>query len=280
VPFAIVGLWLAAGAAPATAEVYRWTDAQGALHFTQNLEQVPRDQRAAARRRAEAAQTPESADRLQTYATPASAQPAPTSSARSRTLRIPFERQGTLMRVHVTLNDTLRVPFFVDTGASGISVPESVASELGLLHGPGLGSTLVRTANGLVSRSLVRLDSIEVGGARVEGLEATVNPSMDIGLLGGSFFNNFIYRVDAAEQVISLQANDGIRGGVGADQWRERFLALREPIARLSAYLDEAEISREGRRRELEGRLASLERSLEQLELEANRAGVPASWRE
>jgi clan AA aspartic protease (TIGR02281 family) len=276
----VVCLLVCGGAAPAAGEVYRWTDAQGRLHFSQHLEQVPREQRPAARETARAESKSGSADRIQTFEAPV--RPASISRATfgRRTLRIPFERDGTLMRVHVQLNDSLRVPFLVDTGASGISIPASVAGQLGLLGGPKLGSMVVRTANGLVTRSVVRLDSVEVGGARVEGLEATVNPSMSVGLLGGTFFNNFIYRVDAAEQVITLQANDGIRGGIGAEQWRERFRAIREPMARLNAYLEETEISRDARRRHLEGRIASLEHSLESLELEANRASVPASWRE
>jgi clan AA aspartic protease (TIGR02281 family) len=268
------------GAAPATAEVYRWTDAEGRLHFSQHLDQVPREQRPAAREAARLDARPESADRFQTFEAPVRPTSASGSTFGKRSLRIPFEREGTLMRVHVQLNDALRVPFLIDTGASGISIPASVAGQLGLLGGDNLGSRLVRTANGLVTRSVVRLDAVEVGGARVEGLDATVNPSMSVGLLGGTFFNNFIYRVDAAEQVITLQANDGIRGGVGAEQWRERFRAIREPIDRLNAYLEETEISGDARRRHLEERLASLEQSLEALELEANRATVPASWRD
>jgi clan AA aspartic protease (TIGR02281 family) len=265
---------------PAKGEVYRWTDSQGRLHFTQNLDQVPRERRPAAREAARSASQRTSTSRFQTFEAPARESFASAPAFRKRTLRIPFERQGTLMRVQVQLNDSLQVPFLIDTGASGISIPESVAGQLGLLRRNGLGSILVRTANGVVSRSVVRLDSVEVGGARVEDLEATVNPSMGIGLLGGSFFNNFIYRVDAAEQVITLEANDGIRGGIDAEQWRDRFRSIREPIARLSAYLEDTEISREGRRNELEGRLASLEHSLEALEIQANRVGVPASWRD
>ena len=39
-------LWLAAS--PGAAQIYRWTDANGALHFTQDLTEVPADQREAA----------------------------------------------------------------------------------------------------------------------------------------------------------------------------------------------------------------------------------------
>jgi TPP-dependent pyruvate/acetoin dehydrogenase alpha subunit len=119
-----------------------------------------------------------------------------------------------------------------------------------------------------------------VGGARVEGLHATVNPAMQVGLLGGSFFNNFVYRVDAAEGVITLEPNDRIRGGLDAQSWRARFRAVRDPLERLEAYLREREISRAGERQRLEQRRAELRESLARLEDEANRFDVPVAWRE
>jgi len=39
------------GAAPASAEIYRWTDAQGREHFTMDLHRVPSEHRAEAERR-------------------------------------------------------------------------------------------------------------------------------------------------------------------------------------------------------------------------------------
>ena len=54
----------------------------------------------------------------------------------------------------------------------------------------------------------------------MEGLNATINPAMEVGLLGGDFFNNFVYRVDAAASVITLVPNDRMRGGLGpGGQW-------------------------------------------------------------
>jgi clan AA aspartic protease (TIGR02281 family) len=184
------------------------------------------------------------------------------------------------MVVDVVLNDQLRVPFYVDTGASGISLPQTVADRLGIRVDSETRFVHVRTANGVASRPVVTLESVQLAGARVEWLEATVNPLMDVGLLGGSFFNNFVYRVDAAAGVIELEANEGIRGGAGADEWRDRFRRVRSPLARLEAHLDSTEITRPGRRAELEARRVELRRQLEELELAANQAGVPVSWRE
>jgi hypothetical protein len=137
----------------------------------------------------------------------------------------------------------------------------------------------VVTANGMTSRPLVTLEAVELGAARVEGLEATVNPAMSIGLLGGTFFNNFVYRVDAAESEIRLVPNERIRGGLREQEWRTRFLQLREPLARVDSYLEEAVVLRKGERARLERRRSELANSLEELEQHANRLDVPYKWR-
>jgi clan AA aspartic protease (TIGR02281 family) len=177
------------------------------------------------------------------------------------------------------VNDELSVPFYVDTGASGISVPRQVVDRLGIPVDAETPRAYVRTANGVVSRPVVRLDSVQLGAARVEDLPAVVNPSMEIGLLGGAFFNNFIYRVDAAAGVIELVPNQGMRGGQDEREWRARFRSLRESLAQLEAYLEAKDVTREGRREELERKRAELRARLEALELEAKHAGVPVAWR-
>jgi clan AA aspartic protease (TIGR02281 family) len=265
-----------AAAGPVAAEIYRWTDGDGTVHYTQSLDQVPREHRGAAR---DAAARP-SPSRLQTYRGAPAARAPHAAGTSAGSLRIPFRREGSLMVVDVTLNDQLTFPFYVDTGASGISLPQAAGDQLGLRVGPDTPFVHVRTANGLAARPVVMLDAVQLGGARVEGLEATLNPLMDVGLLGGSFFNNFVYHVDAAAGVIELRPNEAIRGGAGADEWRERFRRVRSPLARLEAHLESTEATRLGRRAELEARRAELRRQLEELELAANRAGVPEAWRE
>jgi len=184
------------------------------------------------------------------------------------------------MWVEATVNDREQVPFLIDTGASGVSLPSEVVGRLGIPIRPDTPRVTVGTANGLTRVPLVRVDSIQLGEARVEGLDATVNPTMNVGLLGGSFFNNYRYSVDAAASMITLIPNEGVRGGEAAAQWRERFQSLRSDIKRLETYLGEREITRANRRAELEGNLAALRRDLAALEDEANRVGVPQAWRE
>ena len=102
---------------------------------------------------------------------------------------------------------------------------------------------------------------------------------MDVGLLGGAFFNNFVYQVDSAASVISLVPNARVRGGFDQTQWQQRFDAIRRPLARVEAYLDKGGFMDKGRVRELETHRDQLRASLEVLEGEANRASVPRGWR-
>lgn len=269
-----VALLLVCGGAPASAEIYRWTDARGQLHFTERLDRVPPEQREAARRGA----AREEDDRLQTYAAPARP-PAAQAASRGAPVEIPFRKAGTLMLVDAVVNDALSVLFLVDTGASGVSIPGSAAGRLGLRVDASTPRAAVRTAAGLVELPLVDLDSVQLGAVRVEGLAATVNPSLEVGLLGGTFFNNFRYGVDAAAGVITLTPSEAVRGGLGEEEWRARFRRLLDPLEQLEVYLAETELTRDARREELERKRAELRERLAALEQVARRAGVPVGWR-
>ncbi len=184
------------------------------------------------------------------------------------------------MMVKVRLNDSVVAPFLVDTGASHVSMPAFLASRLGLDIGPSTPHRTVVTANGQISVPVVRLDSVQVGEARIEHLEAHVNPTMQVGLLGGTFFNNFIYQVDAAESVINLSPNDRVRGGLTENQWRSRFREIARPLAELDAHLSSGEFLDRSRQRQLEQRRAALAAELGSLEREANKLQVPHAWRQ
>lgn len=258
----------------AAAEIYRWTDTEGRLHFTEDLSQVPADQRKQARSRP----GEDRRDPLQRYALPP--RNAPNRGARrEEPIRIPFHREGMVMWVEAVVNERHRVPFLIDTGASGISLPASVVAELGIRVRPDTPRVNVSTANGLARYPLVKLDSVQLGAARVNNLEATVNPSMNIGLLGGSFFNNYRYSIDTAAGVITLVPNEGVRAGEAADQWRSRFREIHRSIERLETHLANRNITRANRRTELESNLREFRDELQSLEIEANHARVPASWR-
>ena len=81
------------------------------------------------------------------------------------------------------------VTFLVDTGASHISVPESVAKKIGLKQG---APTRVSTANGTITVYATTLDQVSIGEISLNDIRANINPYMqgDEILLGMSFLRS------------------------------------------------------------------------------------------
>lgn len=200
------------GAAPAGSEIYRWTEASGALRFTDSLEQVPVAWRTTVDRIEAAVR---SSTRLQRFRP---VLPVSVAALHQRLsvgdredVVVPFRRHGNLMKVDVRLNDHLVAPFYVDTAASGVVLPAQIARELGLEIGPDAPATNTLTANGVVRMTVVRLDSVELDGARVNDLEGLVSDQLEVGLLGGAFLRHFNYSIDGTTGTISLEPIGGAR---------------------------------------------------------------------
>lgn len=83
------------------------------------------------------------------------------------------------------INNT-EVTFLVDTGASYISVPESIAKKIGLKQG---APTRVSTANGTITVYATNLDQVSLGEIKLNNIRGNINPYMqgDEILLGMSF---------------------------------------------------------------------------------------------
>lgn len=73
-----------------------------------------------------------------------------------------------------TINDK-PVVFFIDTGATKVSIPEHIANKLNLERG---FPVQVQTANGIATAYATRLDSLTIGGIRLENVLASINPGM------------------------------------------------------------------------------------------------------
>jgi len=81
------------------------------------------------------------------------------------------------------------VVFLLDTGASDVSVPASVAEALGLKRGV---EVLYQTANGTITGYATTLDSVRIGTITLHNVRASINPYMegDEVLLGMSFLRH------------------------------------------------------------------------------------------
>lgn len=284
-------LWLPATPGSGRAEIFTWTDAEGHVHYTQDLQGVPPEHRGAARQRA--TETPPS-DRVQTFTSdPAAAAPSgkrrafagPRRAGAGRIHRIPVQRAGNGMIVPVRINGSVVAPFLIDTGASYVLIPQAVAEEAGIQVGPDTRKAQFSTANGIVEHALVTLDSVELGTASAEDVPASISPSMEFGLLGLSFFNRFTYEVDAANGVLTLTENDlaasgNLRGGRSETQWRNEFGQLRQRMEYVEDQISSAPSTHGRMVAALEEQQVALERELELLETEADDAHVPDAWRQ
>lgn len=275
---AVTMVVLAATPASAGSAIYKWVDADGHTHFTQDLGQVPPQHRKAAQLSVHRVRTRD----VQTFE---ASGPAKSGGVRTRgyakggVLEIPFEMRGSAMWVYVKVNDRVTAPFIVDTGASDVAIPAHVANRAGITVTEDTPHATYQTANGLVRKPIVHVDSIQVGDARVEGVRSSVSDNMPVGLLGGTFFNNFTFQIDAAAQMITLRPNPLVRGGMPQQQWRERFRDVHRRIAKVTNYLDTNILTDASRVRQLEKKQAAFEVELENLEDEADLAGVPQAWR-
>jgi clan AA aspartic protease (TIGR02281 family) len=256
----------------ASSEIFRWIDEAGKLHFAQSIQQVPPQYR----KQALSESTAKSGGSFQTYTKDTKHQ----GSTAFGKYRVPFVSEGSLMRVNAIVNGHLEIPFFIDTGASGVSLPASAASRLGISVGPNTQRVTMQTANGPIDLPLVRLDSVNLAGARIEGLMATLNPTMSVGLLGGAFFNQFTYGVDPATNVITLERNyAAIVPNLSEGHWRSRFRKIRGSLEQLDSYLRDREGLAEARREQLEQKRIELKAQLDVLERDADRDRVPRAWR-
>jgi clan AA aspartic protease (TIGR02281 family) len=192
--FLSVGLWLQT-ASPA--EYYRWIDDSGVLHITDNLHNVPPKNRQGANR-IQAAENPRPPEPEVKVAAPA-----------PRKASIPFERNGSIVVVPVTLNNRQTVKLVVDTGASYTFISQALARELNIDLSRNSKTFPFHTANGVVQAPLTTLDSITVGGMEIKNLTAAVHDatpdSHAAGLLGLNFLSNFRMDIDTQKGLLNLE---------------------------------------------------------------------------
>jgi len=94
---------------------------------------------------------------------------------------------------HYVSNGTIngrQVVFLLDTGATDIAIPESVAKKIGLIKGR---EFMIKTANGNTKAYRTQLNSVAIGDIKRYDLNATILPNIagDEVLLGMSFLKHF-----------------------------------------------------------------------------------------
>jgi clan AA aspartic protease (TIGR02281 family) len=187
-------------ASPASADIYRWVDAQGSVHFTDDPASVPATHRQEARSVDVAAR-----DSRVNVVERNSSVPTASRSSSGRHV-VSLERAGLQMQVRALLNDSLEARFVVDTGAMMNSIPRSLVEKLGIT----IDARTPRVAvSGITAKAqlapVVTLRNLKLGGAVVEQIEMVVLDTLDVGLLGMSFFNHFRVQTDPVRGTLTLE---------------------------------------------------------------------------
>ena len=186
-------LFLVSLVAPSrSADLYRWVDERGVVHFSDNEHNIPLEFR-------------ENVTRIIGLA-PSKPPDNPAFTGRAS---VPLVKKGLTAVVEVKINSTTKANFILDTGASYTVISEDIAKELNIDLGKKHPKIRLQTANGIINVPLVTLDSIEISGLRVDDLAAAVHDfSSDTniaGLLGLNFLGNFRMDLDTEKGVLILE---------------------------------------------------------------------------
>ena len=180
-----------AGPVAAQAQMVRWSDDQGQVHYSEGLDSVPERYRTTAKP-------------LALPTTPSAPQP-PKSGAPAGVTKIPF-KPGSPIFVNAKINGGGPVTLMLDTGASITVVNPLALWRLGIStwFAP---RAEIRGATGTTSVDVVRVQSIEVGDAKA-GPMVIIAHDIEFkdadGLLGRDFLNHFNVNIDSAAGVVTL----------------------------------------------------------------------------
>jgi predicted aspartyl protease len=174
--------------------MYRWSDEQGGIHYSQGIYSVPERFRS----KAQLLAYPERP------AAPAES-PSPAGGEASKVTRISFT-PGKPIMVSAKINGEGSAQLMLDTGASVTVINPRV------LAGMGIGSReavrgSVRGATGTADVLFVPVQSIEVGGARSGPLRVAahdVDLGQGDGLLGRDFLDQFEVNIDSTAGVVTI----------------------------------------------------------------------------
>jgi clan AA aspartic protease (TIGR02281 family) len=187
---AVLSSFVGWSAASRSAEILRWVDEHGVVHFTDVLNEIPENFRGQATRM-------KVDSRLRSL-------PAPPDKA-----SIKFQKRGDLIVIPATINERAPVVFVVDTGASYTTISQATAKELqlDLQNNPKVIS--FQTANGTIQAPIASVKSIEVGGLGVNDIVVAVHdifPDPAVaGLLGLNFLSQFRVDIDSKNGVMNLE---------------------------------------------------------------------------
>jgi predicted aspartyl protease len=174
----------------ASAQIFRWLDGEGDIHYSQGVDSVPLRFRPAAV--------------IIGYDREILPDPPSASTAAGRVKFSP----GQPIMVTARVNDRDSVQLMVDTGAARTVISPAVLNTLGVSFDNAMKGSL-KGVTGAADVVAVRVESIEVSGMRYGPLavvshDTGFGPGRGDGLLGRDFLDNFTITIDNAAGVLTL----------------------------------------------------------------------------
>ncbi|MBD3308211.1 TIGR02281 family clan AA aspartic protease [candidate division KSB3 bacterium] len=197
------------------AEIYRWKNQKGQMHYSTHPPSYPVTGTIEVKRQnqwypytgEETPSAPNSSSLAYTTSSPGT--PLPLPPAPQAETVVPYNKENAMIIIEATVNGTLTTSFAVDTGATYTIISPDVAKALYLSPNATAPLITLQTANGRIQVPLVQLQSVAVGGvstlnvaAAIHELQSDANIS---GLLGLNFLNRFRLTVDATQHQLILQ---------------------------------------------------------------------------
>jgi len=117
-----------------------------------------------------------------------------------------LEKKSNSLYVNAVLNRRLKTKLILDTGCTDTQISSDVANKLGI-NTRGAGNVSCQLADGrIVTGKSVNIREVRLGRARVTNVRAVVlDKEQGTGLLGMSFLNNFVFKVDTEKSELVLE---------------------------------------------------------------------------
>ena len=126
---------------------------------------------------------------------------------------IPLTMSGGVPHVDVTLNGTVAQRMVLDSGAGIVSITTELAEKLGMKPAASDPKVTLVVADGRKTEArMMTIKRVRVGQFSVENVECAVLPPEvkgDNNLLGGTFLEHFVYRMDLGAQRLHLSQVGG-----------------------------------------------------------------------
>lgn len=168
----------------AQAEIYKWKDANGKIHFSDKPVTGAQKQQSG------------HVNRIAN----------PTFNLDSLRSEVPYRIRNGSMLVEAEVNGVQQT-FVIDTGASFVVIPPQLARKAGIST-KGARMVQLQTANGLTSAPMVTLDKLNLNGVERRNVTAVIQPvdaAGHVGLLGMSFLGAFQTNFDHQRQIMVLE---------------------------------------------------------------------------